>query len=372
MVSIQIMNIDIDKNFDQLLKDKQIEYDQKQYDLVKVLVQKNKIFHKFTYKSSILEKLRISKRTPPKGMYIYGQVGRGKSMLMDLFFDSINIKEKRRVHFNEFMNEVHEEIFKWREKNKLQPSKEEDKDPILMVAKLVKKQCKLLCFDEFQVEDIADAMILGRLFKILFDMKILIIATSNIHPRDLYSEGLNRDTFLPFIDILEENMEIYHLDAEKDYRIDRLRDQTVYFSPNNKINRINYNEAWQKLKGSIEVINKILKVKGRDLIIPNSAGKYVKFTYDELCIKPLGVADYLEISKNLCHGKVVSILEGGYDIRTFFAPEMSRVIPVAKNRWFLSHPKSIIDNCIHELKNNQYKLKKPKGEVFEDIYFRVG
>ena len=104
-------------------------------------------------------------------MYIYGQVGRGKSMLMDLFFDSINIKEKRRVHFNEFMNEVHEEIFKWREKNKLQPSKEEDKDPILMVAKLVKKQCKLLCFDEFQVEDIADAMILGRLFKILFDMK---------------------------------------------------------------------------------------------------------------------------------------------------------------------------------------------------------
>tara|TARA_B100001093_G_scaffold129813_1_gene122437 strand:- start:1994 stop:3112 length:1119 start_codon:yes stop_codon:yes gene_type:complete len=292
------MNIDIDKNFDQLLKDKQIEYDQKQYDLVKVLAQKNKIFHKFTYKSSILEKLRISKRTPPKGMYIYGQVGRGKSMLMDLFFDSINIKEKRRVHFNEFMNEVHEEIFKWREKNKLQPSKEEDKDPILMVAKLVKKQCKLLCFDEFQVEDIADAMILGRLFKILFDMKILIIATSNIHPSDLYSEGLNRDTFLPFIDILEENMEIYHLDAEKDYRIDRLRDQTVYFSPNNKINRINYNEAWQKLKGSIEVINKILKVKGRDLIIPNSAGKYVKFTYDELCIKPLGVADYLEISKN--------------------------------------------------------------------------
>ena len=100
------MNIDIDKNFDQLLKDKPIEYDQKQYDLVKVLVQKNKIFHKFTYKSSILEKLRISKRTPPKGMYIYGQVGRGKSMLMDLFFDSINIKEKRRVHFNEFMNEV--------------------------------------------------------------------------------------------------------------------------------------------------------------------------------------------------------------------------------------------------------------------------
>ena len=93
-------------------------------------------------------------------------------------------------------------------------------------------------------------------------------------------------------------MEIYHLDAQKDYRIDRLRDQTVYFSPNNKINRINYNEAWQKLKGSIEVINKILKVKGRDLIIPNSAGKYVKFTYDELCIKPLGVADYLEISKN--------------------------------------------------------------------------
>lgn len=292
------MNTNLDKTFDQLLKDKQIDFDQKQYDLLRILSKKNKEFHKFINTNPILLKLAIKRRTLPKGIYIYGQVGRGKSMLMDLFFSNINVKEKRRVHFNEFMNEVHEEIFKWREKNKLTPSKDADRDPILMVAKLIEKQCKVLCFDEFQVEDIADAMILGRLFKILFEMKILIIATSNIHPRDLYSEGLNRDTFMPFIDILKENMDIHHLDASRDYRIDRLKDKRVYFYPINEINKKIYDEAWQKLKGSIEVINKTLKVKGRDLNITHSAGKYAKFTYDELCIKPLGVGDYLEISKN--------------------------------------------------------------------------
>ena len=283
------MNIDIDKNFDQLLKDKQIEYDQKQVDLVRVMSSKQDELYQFSKKNNLASMLGVKKRSFPKGLYIYGGVGRGKSMLMDLFFANINIKEKRRVHFNEFMNETHDKIFKWRQKNKKNNNKDHGSDPLMVVAKSIQKECKVLCFDEFQVEDIADAMILGRLFKIIFEMNILIIATSNIHPSNLYSEGLNRDTFIPFIDMLQENMEVFHLNASKDYRIDKFRDKNIYFCPINKTNEKKYNDAWQSLKGSIEVKCRVLKVKGRNV---------VKFTYEELCVKPMGVADFLEIEKN--------------------------------------------------------------------------
>ena len=200
------MNLTISDRFDRLVKDKEIQFDQKQYELIKALEEKSEEFIDYT-QQSLLKKIINKKINRPHGMYIYGHVGRGKSMIMDLFYSNIDISQKRRVHFNEFMNEVHEQIFIWRNKN--ESSKNSSTDPVLMVAKLIEKDCKVLCFDEFQVEDIADAMILGRLFKILFEMGILIIATSNIHPRNLYSEGLNRDTFIPFIDKLEENMDIY-------------------------------------------------------------------------------------------------------------------------------------------------------------------
>ena len=182
------MNLTISDRFDRLVKDKEIQFDQKQYELIKALEEKSEEFIDYT-QQSLLKKIINKKINRPNGMYIYGHVGRGKSMIMDLFYSNIDISQKRRVHFNEFMNEVHEQIFIWRNKN--ESSKNSSTDPVLMVAKLIEKDCKVLCFDEFQVEDIADAMILGRLFKILFEMGILIIATSNIHPRNLYSEGLN-------------------------------------------------------------------------------------------------------------------------------------------------------------------------------------
>ncbi|MEC8403791.1 MAG: cell division protein ZapE [Pseudomonadota bacterium] len=289
------MNLTISDKFEQLVKDKEIQFDQKQYELINILAEKSEEFIAYT-KQSLLKRIINKKMNRPLGMYIYGQVGRGKSMIMDLFYNNIDISQKRRVHFNEFMNEVHEQIFIWRKKNGV--SRNGDSDPVLMVAKLIEKDCKLLCFDEFQVEDIADAMILGRLFKILFEMGILIIATSNIHPRNLYSEGLNRDTFIPFIDKLEENMEIYNLQAEKDYRIDRIKNKRVYFSPINGQNKKNFHEAWQNLIGSIEVTSRSIPLKGREIEVSVSAGKFANFSFDELCVKPLGVADYLAISNN--------------------------------------------------------------------------
>ena len=292
------MSYDIEKKYDYLLQNNEIEFDQKQFDLLKELSKKSTEFFGYINNHSILSKIGILKARPPKGIYIYGQVGRGKSMLMDLFYNSIDIKEKRRVHFNAFMNEVHDEIFKWRQKTKDADGINQNTDPVLMVAKLIKKNCKLLCFDEFQVEDIADAMILGRLFKILFEMGILVISTSNIHPRNLYLNGLNRDTFLPFIDKLEENMDVYNLEASKDYRMDRIKDTKVYFFPDNEKNQKYYIDTWQNLIGSIEVSNRILTVKGRELLIDRSAGKYALFSYVDLCVKPLGVADYIEIAKN--------------------------------------------------------------------------
>ncbi len=290
------MNLTISDRFDKLVKNKEIQFDQKQFELINILADKSDEFIEYIRNQSLLKKIINKKIKRPLGIYIYGQVGRGKSMIMDLFYSNINISQKRRVHFNEFMNEVHEQIFIWRNNNK--SSKDNNMDPILMVAKLIEKDCKVLCFDEFQVEDIADAMILGRLFKILFEMGILIIATSNIHPRNLYSEGLNRDTFIPFIDKLEENMEIYNLQAAKDYRVDRIKNEQVYFFPINDQNKKNFDEAWQNLIGSIEVTVKSIPLKGREIEISVSAGKFANFSFDELCVKPLGVADYLAISDN--------------------------------------------------------------------------
>ena len=222
------------------------------------------------------------------GLYIWGDVGRGKTFIVKSYLNQLKLHDYKSFHYIDFMNTVHNELNNFSGLS----------NPLRHVLKSLIKECSLIFIDEFQVEDIADAMILGRLFKILFEMGILIIATSNIHPRNLYSEGLNRDTFIPFIDKLEENMEIYNLQAEKDYRIDRIKNKRVYFSPIDGQNKKNFYEAWQNLIGSIEVTSRSIPLKGREIEVSVSAGKFANFSFEELCVKPLGVADYLAISNN--------------------------------------------------------------------------
>lgn len=246
---------------------------------------------------------------PPRGLYIHGQVGRGKTMLMDLFFESVAFEPKRRIHFHEFMAEIHERIGEAR--------KTVNGDPIPRVAEEVAAGCRLLCFDELHVTDIADAMILGRLFTGLFAKRVVMVATSNSHPRDLYRNGLNRELFLPFIDLIERHMEVLELEAAKDFRLDKLSGRPLYFTPLDDTSRRELRAAFMRLTGVARGSSMDLNVKGRNLRVLEAARGVAYFTFADLCEAPLGTLDFLHIA----HAFHTVIIEGIPQLR----PEMRSV-----------------------------------------------
>lgn len=233
--------------------------------------------------------------TPPEGLYIWGGVGRGKSMLMDLFFDTVAITPKRRVHFHAFMQETHERIFDWRQKEKA--GKVKGSDPIPPVADMIAKEAALLCFDEFQVHDIADASILGRLFEHLFERGVVVVATSNRAPDGLYEGGLNRHRFLPFIDLVKTKMDVLHLDSATDYRLDRLKGLPVYHVPLGPQADAALDDAFEKLTDSTHGEPMTLSLKGRAVEVPEARHGVARFSFSDLCARPLGAADYLKIAQ---------------------------------------------------------------------------
>ncbi len=230
---------------------------------------------------------------PPQGIYMYGDVGRGKSMLMDLFFETAPVEKKRRVHFHAFMLEVHAYIHAWR-----QDPKRKGDDPIEPLAKKVADDAWLLCFDEFQVTDVADAMLLGRLFELLFSHGVVVIATSNRVPEDLYKDGLNRELFLPFIDLIKEELDILHLSGGTDYRLDRLSKSPVYFHPLDKESDDNMNRVFEMLTEGDTPEAITLKTQGRSLEAHTTAKGVARFSFEELCARPLGASDYLLLADN--------------------------------------------------------------------------
>ncbi len=232
---------------------------------------------------------------PPRGLYIYGPVGRGKTMLMDMFFDAAPAPLKRRAHFHAFMADVHARLHQWRQAMKRGEATGED--PIAAVAAELAREASLLCFDEFSVRDIADAMILGRLFTALFAAGVVVVATSNVAPDDLYKDGLNRALFLPFVALLKERLEVVELDARTDYRLQKLRRAPVYYTPLGPKADGALDAAFLALTGHERGEPMTIELLGRRLDAPQAIDGVARFDFDSLCRRPLGSADYLKLAQ---------------------------------------------------------------------------
>jgi cell division protein ZapE len=253
--------------------------------------------HRLTQKSSVLDRLlgRVARNDGSvKGLYLYGAVGRGKTMLMDLFFTSLAIERKRRAHFHEFMLDVHARIHAWRQRRKRGEVKGED--PIAPVAAALAREASVLCFDELNVTDIADAMILGRLFTELFDRGVVVIATSNVAPDELYRDGLNRPLFLPFVTLIETHMEVVRLDARTDFRLEKLVSAPVWHVPADAKADAALEETWRQLTGADGARAEEFVVKGHMLRVPRAARGAAWLSFAELCGNALGAADYLKLA----------------------------------------------------------------------------
>ncbi len=252
--------------------------------------------HRLARKSSSLGWLfgRQDAKEAIKGLYLFGDVGRGKTMLMDLFFEASPVIRKRRAHFHEFMVDVHERVHNYRQK--LKTGEVKGGDPIAPVAAAIAEESWLLCFDEFHVTDIADAMILGRLFTRLFEHGVVVLATSNVAPDDLYRDGLNRALFLPFIALMQEQMDVLRVDARTDFRLEKLIGVPIWYVPADAAADAALDEAWRRLTGGHHGAEHELPMKGRVIRVPCAAMGAARFSFADLCGQPLGAADYLKIA----------------------------------------------------------------------------
>jgi len=260
------------------------------------------------------------RKEPPKGLYIWGGVGRGKSMLMDVFYNNLPQTRKSRVHFHAFMQDVHARIYAWR--------KMDDKarranasyvrgagdDPIAPTAKAIAAQADILCFDEFHVTDITDAMILSRLFTALFARGVVVVATSNRAPDNLYKDGLNRALFLPFIELMKQKLEIFDFDGDEDHRLRKLQKAPVYWTPLDKAAAAGLEAAWQDLTKLSPPKMMDIHIKGRTLSILASHDT-ARARFADLCARALGAADYLELAQTFTTLILEDVPVMGADLR---------------------------------------------------------
>ncbi|HQS18499.1 cell division protein ZapE [Reyranella sp.] len=277
----------------------------------------------------------------PHGLYIWGSVGRGKSMLMDLFFADAPVAKKRRVHFHEFMLEVQARLHRRREELAAKGAPPES-DTIVPIAREIAAETRLLCFDEFQVTNIADAMILGRLFETLFEEGITVIATSNRAPDDLYKNGLQRDRFLPFIELVKQRLEVLELGGAQDYRMGRLRELDLYLTPLGSWATKKLDEAFRALSNGGDGEPRVLRTQGRDVEVPRAAPGVAMAHFMDWCAKPMGAADFLCIADSFHTVIVAEIPKMGPDsqdkavrfvtmIDTFYEKKVKFICSAAAN-----------------------------------------
>ncbi len=237
-----------------------------------------------------------ARKQTPQGFYVWGDVGRGKTLLMDLFFAGVKISQKRRVHFHEFMNELHGEIARIRLQRK---GRKNGADPIAEAVRPIVKSTRLLCFDEFHVTDITNAMLLGRLFERLCDGGLVVVATSNVPPERLYENGLNRQLFEPFVDLLKTRCQVLHLGGDSDYRLAKLSRQPVFcFGAPGEV-REDMDRLWDSLTGGQGQggDGEPVRVLGREIVVPAQGMGCARFGFADLCERPLGSRDYLAITQ---------------------------------------------------------------------------
>ena len=226
----------------------------------------------------------------PTGLYLVGEVGRGKSMLMDLFFDAADVARKQRIHFHQFIQNAHTRIHAWKQAHP------EVSDPIPPLADQIAAEAALLCFDEFQINDIADAMILGRLFQALFDRGVVVVTTSNTAPDNLFEGQPGRDAFLPFIGLIKQRLELLVMTGTRDYRRERMRGLRTWLVPADQAARRELDKAFRRLTGGSAVRPVTLSVMGRELVVARAADGVARFDFDALCNTALGAGDYLAIA----------------------------------------------------------------------------
>jgi cell division protein ZapE len=277
-----------------------IEFDDAQASVARALGALNDVLgeRQMARKSSALGWLlgRGKPIMPPRGLYIWGDVGRGKTMLMDLFMAGSPVRAKRRAHFHEFMADVHKRIHARRKEIKAHPKPSRGDEVIGPVAEDLANEATLLCFDEFSVTNIADAMILGRLFEKLFELGVVVVATSNVEPKRLYEGGLSRDLFLLFIEMLQERLEVLKLEARTDFRLEKLSGQRVWLTPLSQATGEAMDQAWGRLTGDAPGMPALITVLGRELRVPAQAQGVARFRFADLCEAPLGPSDYLAIA----------------------------------------------------------------------------
>src|SRR5215831_13354317 len=301
------MRADVKRQYAARVAAGEIERDAAQECVLDMLAQLERRLreHRLARKSSALGWLfgaRERREEPIRGLYIFGDVGRGKTMLMDLFCGASAVLRKRRAHFHEFMSDVHERVREFRLKLKLGEISGED--PIRLTASAIAEETWLLCFDEFHVTDIADAMILGRLFTRLVELGVVVVATSNVAPSELYKDGLNRALFLPFITLIEQHMQVVELSARADFRLEKLAGQPVWHLLDSKASGacgatrdLALDQTWRRLTAGHAGVEVALPVKGRMLRVPRAAMGVARFSFHELCEEPLAAADYLTIAR---------------------------------------------------------------------------
>jgi len=281
-----------------LVHDRQFQYDPAQAALARkldALSVKLEGYRAEPRPSAFARLMGLKAAEPPRGVYVFGAVGRGKTMLMDMFFDAAPTPLKRRAHFHAFMADVHSRLHQWRQARKR--GEVAGEDPIAPVAAELAGEASLLCFDEFSVRDIADAMILGRLFTALFGAGVVVVATSNVAPDDLYKDGLNRALFLPFIALIEEKLDVVELDARADYRLEKLTRAPVYYAPLSPKADAALDAAFLALTGHAKGAPLEIELLGRHLDVPQAIDGVARFDFDGLCRRPLGAADYLRIAQ---------------------------------------------------------------------------